>query len=408
MKNLKRWISLMLGWMILTGGMAMGEFAGTEWYREALKASEMRLGNNVRLKKVIERAQAGEMITIGTMGGSITEGANAATYDECWARRFAVRFGNTYGVNNGSNVTLVNAGVGGTPSAFGYMRFQRDIVDRVPAEDLDGYPDLVVIEFAVNDWGEPTGHRCFESMVKEVLQQPNEPAVIILFSTRDDGWNVQGELRKIGDTYDLMMVSLVDGIYPHVGHELSKEDYFADEYHPNSTGHRMMCDCLMQAVADAAGRETDAADISLDVSPAYGTDFMGLKTLYAGSETEGFTVVRGGFDSTDVNSYKNRPVGWVCGKNYFHDMYNSEEPLTVTGTFSKCLIAWKASAEESFGEAEVLVDGKVVTTLKGGPGKWNQSEVALVLDEAEAAEHTLEIRVTDPAKKFTVTAISVR
>ena len=38
----------------------------------------MRLGNNVRLKKVIERAQAGEPVTIGLIGGSITEGAGAA------------------------------------------------------------------------------------------------------------------------------------------------------------------------------------------------------------------------------------------------------------------------------------------------------------------------------------------
>ena len=394
--------------MMIMGGIAVGEFYEQEWYPEALKASEMRTGNNMRLKKVIERAQAGEQITIGTMGGSITEGAGASTYDECWARRFAVRFGNTYGADNGNNVTLVNAGVGGTPSTFGYMRYQRDIVDRVPETDPDGYPDLVIIEFAVNDWGEPSGHRCFESMVKEVLEQPNEPAVIILFSMRDDGWNLQGELRKIGDTYDLMMVSIPDGIFPHVGQEITKEDFFFDEYHPCSTGHRIMCDCLMQAIADAAEKETDAQDIDLTAEPAYGTDFMGLKTLYAGTETEGITVVRGGFDSTDINSYKNKPVGWVCGKNYFHEAGNSEEPLTVTGTFSKCLIAWKASAEGAFGEAEVLVDGKVVTTLKGGAGKWNQSEVVLVLDEAEAAEHTVEIRMTDVNKKFTITAIAVK
>ena len=80
--------------MMIMGGIAVGEFYEQEWYPEALKASEMRTGNNMRLKKVIERAQAGEQITIGTMGGSITEGAGASTYDECWARRFAVRFGN--------------------------------------------------------------------------------------------------------------------------------------------------------------------------------------------------------------------------------------------------------------------------------------------------------------------------
>ena len=407
---MKRLIAILMVCMIIAGGAAMGEYFESEWYQQALKDSEMRLGNNVRLKKLIERAQSGEQITIGLIGGSITEGAGAATYPECWAKRFAVRFGNTYGVNNGENITLINGGVGGTPSTFGYMRFQRDIVDRVPETDPDGYPDLVVIEFAVNDWGEPSGHRCFESMAKESLQQPNEPVVMILFSMRDDGWNIQSELRKIGDTYDLMMVSLPDGIYPHVGKEITKEDYFHDEYHPNANGHRMMCDCLMQAIADAAEKETNSTDIDLTAEPAYGTDFMGLTTLYADAETmpEGITLERGGFDSTDFNTYKNTPVGWVCGKNYFHDMGNSEEPLKVSGTFSKCLIAWKASPDASWGEAEILVDGKVVMTLKGGPGKWNQSEIVLPLDEPEAGEHTVEVRVTEKSKKFTITAIAVK
>ena len=386
----------------------MAEFANEEWYAQALKDSEMSLGNNVRLKKVIERAQAGEFITIGTMGGSITEGALASDYSQCWASRFAVRFGNTYGVDNGSNVALVNAGVGGTPSTFGYMRFAHDITDRISPKDPDGFADLVIIEFAVNDWNEPSRHRCFESMVKEVLQQPNAPAVIILFSVRDDGWNIQKELRKIGDTYDLLMVSIADGIYPHVGKEITKGSFFADEYHPNSIGHRMMCDCLMQAIADAAEKETDPQDIDLDVKPAYGTDFMGLKTLFADSELEGFSVERGGFAESDTAVYTNRPVGKVYRNNFSHKPGDPQDPLTITGTFSKCLIAWLATNKKSYGDATILVDGKAVTKLKNGQGKWGQSEVVLILDEAEPAEHTIEIRVTDPEKRFTINAISFR
>ena len=53
------------------------------------------------------------------------------------------------------NVKLVNAGVGGTPSTFGLMRYQRDVVERVT--DPDGLPDIVIIEFSVNDWGGADG-----------------------------------------------------------------------------------------------------------------------------------------------------------------------------------------------------------------------------------------------------------
>ena len=84
------------------------------------------------------------------------------------------------------------------------------------------------------------------------------------------------------------------------------------------------------------------------------------------------------------------------------------DPLTVRGIFRKCLVAWKATNSASFGAAEILIDGRVVKTVKGGKDKWGQSEVVLVLDEKEAAEHTLEIRVTEEGKAFTVTAIGLQ
>ena len=408
---MKKWVSVLMILMLLCVSTAWGEEKKTmfdeEWYRQALRDSVMSVGNNARLKKVIERAQNGEVITLATIGGSITEGAGASSYKECWASRFHIRFRTEYGAANGSNVCFVNAGVGGTPSPFGYMRYQREVVNRVPAADTDGLPDVVVIEFSVNDWEEPTKHRCFESMVKEILDAPNEPAVILLFAVFRNGFNLQNDLRRIGKNYDLMMVSIKDGFYCHFGKELKKEGFFSDEYHPTSLGHRIMTDCLMQAVTEAAEAETDAAP-DLDVKPVYGTDFMGLKTIFGDTETEEFTVDRGGFPGSDSGSYHNQPVGWVCGKNFYHNVKDPMDPLTVRGIFRKCLVAWKATNSASFGAAEILIDGRVVKTVKGGKDKWGQSEVVLVLDEKEAAEHTLEIRVTEEGKAFTVTAIGLQ
>ena len=409
--KVKRWAAALMALMLLCANSAWGETKKTmfekEWYLQALKDSVMSTGNNARLKNVIARAQQGEVVTLATIGGSITEGAGASIYQECWASRFHVRFRKAYGAENGSNVCLVNAGVGGTASPFGYMRYQREIVNRVPAEDSDGLPDIVVIEFSVNDWQEPTGHRCFESMVKEILDAPNEPVVILLFAVFRNGFNLQDELKRIGKNYNLMMVSIKDGFYAHIGKELTQEDFFADEYHPKALGHRIMTDCLMQAVEDAAARETDEAP-DLDVKPVYGTDFMGLKTIFGGTETDEFSVERSGFPGSDSSSYRNQPIGQVCGKNFYHNEKDPMDPLTVKGVFRKCLVAWKATNSEAFGAADILIDGKKIMTVKGGEGKWGQSEVVLVLDEREAGEHTLEIRVTEEGKKFTVTAIGLQ
>ena len=407
LKKIAVWL---LAAVMLLGGIAMPAekaLAGeTDWYRNVLQDAQMRLGNNLRLKQVIRRAQAGETVTIAFIGGSITEGAGAAQYKECYAYRVFQGFKERYGAGDGSNVHSVNAGVGGTPSPFGLMRYQRDIVDRV--NDSDGLPDVVVIEFAVNDYQEPTNHRCYESLVKTVLEQENAPAVILLFAVFDGGFNLQGDLRRIGDRYDLMMVSIKDGAYGHVGREWTRDEFFHDQYHPTSMGHGVMADCVLAAIDAAWAQEDAARDIDLSVAPAYGTDYMGLVTVYASENHDNIALSAGGFGKDDTASYRNQPVGRVCGKNFFHDIAGGNEPLRFTATFKNLLIAWRAVSDSRYGAAEVRVDGRVVKTLQGGPDKWGQSEVVLAFSAAESAEHTVEIAMKegDEQKKFTVTCIS--
>lgn len=71
---------------------------------------------------------------------------------------------------------MIKAGVGGTPSELGMIRFDRDVLRG------EEQPDLVVIEFAVNDEGDETKGDCYESLVRKVLNLPWKPAVVLLFS----------------------------------------------------------------------------------------------------------------------------------------------------------------------------------------------------------------------------------
>ena len=81
--QLRRWLSLAASLLlVLPAGAEEVRFApqaGEAWYEEALAAAQVSLGNNRRLRRVIERARAGEDITIAAIGGSITEGAGAKT-----------------------------------------------------------------------------------------------------------------------------------------------------------------------------------------------------------------------------------------------------------------------------------------------------------------------------------------
>lgn len=396
------------------GGGNTTEPSGTEaqkpdGYSLMLGKSHTNLGNNQRLKAVIEKARAGEQITIATIGGSITEGAGATKYQECYAYQFYDKFRQEYGKDDGSNIGFVNAGVGGTGSPFGYLRYERDIVSRV--EDADGLPDIVVIEFSVNDYQEPTKQHCYESMVKHILSQPNKPVVILLFAVFPGGFNLQNEIKPIGFRYQLMMVSIKDGPFAYVGDKATskwtEKEFFYDQYHPTTLGHGVMADCLMDTVKAAEQQATSEEDIDLTVKPVYGDDYLGLKTIYKTDYEEDIKLDFGGFSQDDKQSYSNASIGRVCGENFHHTADSGNDPLTFETSCKNLLVSYRATGDANFGNADVYVDGKLAKTLQGNTGSWGQSVQDVIFADETAAVHKIEIKMAagNENKKFTITCI---
>jgi len=98
-------------------------------YREMIKKSLMSTGNNKRLKAAIERAKRGEPVTIAYIGGSITQGAGAVPiHSHCYAYRSYDLFKQMFAPQDGSSIRLIKAGLGGTPSELGVVRYDRDVL----------------------------------------------------------------------------------------------------------------------------------------------------------------------------------------------------------------------------------------------------------------------------------------
>ena len=407
---MKKLFSLLLALCLLVSLCSLSALAESPEdpeYLSMLASAQLMKGSNLRLKNVLERARSGENITLAVIGGSITEGAGAKTYSECWARRLLDALRAEYGCGDGTNIGLVNAGVGGTASPFGWMRYERDVVSRV--HDDDGLPDIVIIEYAVNDSGEPTHHGCYESMVRSILKAENAPAVILLFSVFPGGFTLQNELSPIGLRYGLTMVSMRDSAYPLVGSRWTEKEFFYDQYHPTSLGHQVMADCIMAAIRADMARDPDASDAVTDPARSvYGTAYMGMRSVFGDSIPDDIAFSAGGFDTDDTASYSNLPVGRVCGKNFSHAQNGSQEPLTFTASFKNLLVAYRTVSGGSYGSAEVLIDGKHVMTLNAvQQGAWGQSDTKLIFAGAPG-EHRVEIRMAPGSenKRFTVTGIS--
>ena len=369
-----------------------------DWYQAMLNRSVMYKGNNARLKKVIEKARSGETVNIATLGGSITEGANATPWTLGYAYRFAEKFAAEYGVNGGENINYANAGIGGTPSALGVIRYERDVVDALGAE-----PDLFIIEFEVNDYAEATSGRAYESLVYQVLSQSNDAAVIMVFAVRSDMWNVQDEHYPIAIRYAVPVVAIRNAVEPAIASgELDKNAFFSDEYHPTNYGHDIMSDCIMQMV-----RVLDAAEAD-EMKPVAekaikGRNFVGTKMI--DSATEGIAIEAGSFTKADtaVQGFSPKMIP-SFPNNWMHDSEGGNDSFKMTLNCKNLLMNYK-TGNGNFGTAEVYVDGKLVKTLNGAGG-WNNSNVVLLIDDRETKEHVVEIRMAEGQedKAFTIYA----
>ena len=373
----------------------------TDWYQSMLETSILSTGTNGRLEKVIEKIKQGEPVSIMAYGGSITEGAGAENFSYSYGEQFIYALQAAY---PNSSIHYHNSGLGGTPSTLGLMRYERDVT-----QVIGGNPDLVILEFAVNDYQEPTNGRAYESLVRTILEKENQPAIILLFSVFQSKWNLQDSYRSIGTHYGLPMVSIKDAIATAYssGH-LTDKEYFADIYHPTNYGHAIMADCLEELFIQVAKKETSQPLTAVPATSVYGSDFMGIRFITS-QDSEGTTITPGSFAAQDTALQTfSRTTLAAFPNNWMHTGESGTESFKIALTCKNILLTHKYSNSPNFGKASVYIDGNYITELSGYlSGSWNNTETVLLLDQATAAPHVLEIQMSEGQddKQFTILGI---
>ena len=372
-----------------------------DWYQETLNKSILSTGTNGRLEKVIEKIKNGEDVYIAMIGGSVTEGAGATSFAGAYGEQFIFNLQEDY---PNSSIHYYNAGLGGTPSTLGLMRYERDVTEIIGAN-----PDLVIVEFAVNDWEEPTNSRAYEALVRTILEKENDPAVILLFSVFQSKWNLQDRYIPIGNHYGLPMVSIKDATtYAYRTKNVDDEKFFADIYHPTNYGHEIMADCLTELFDRVAAAEVPAEIAPLPENGKYALDFMNMH-LVTSKDANGAKISAGGFNQTDTALQTfSRTTLAAFPDNWMHTASSGGASFTATMDCKNILLTYKSSSSSDFGFAEVYVDGEFVTELFGyQDGGWNNCNTVLVLDEDTVSTHTLEIKMSEGMEDFNFTILNL-
>lgn len=199
--------------------------------RLATCMEQEKKNHDARLAACMERAQRGEELTIGFFGGSITQGSLASEEAFTYAHRVFQWWENTFPQ---ARMYAVNGGIGGTCSCFGGARAERDL--------LMYQPDVVVVDFSVNDAAEVFYQETYEGLLRRIMNVSSHPAVLILNNVYYDcGKSAQDLHNAVAAHYGLPWVSIRDSIYQEMKQgKYHQEELTPDGLHPNNHGHMLV------------------------------------------------------------------------------------------------------------------------------------------------------------------------
>jgi lysophospholipase L1-like esterase len=360
-----------------------------KYYKRFFTNGLLSTGNTYRLREKLAKAQKGEETVICYLGGSVTEGEGAYDrtpqgYKKGYAYLSYEYIRDNYG--KGDNVKYVNAAISGTGSDLGIVRADEDV--------LSYKPDIIFIEFAVNNDNSIYNKMTYEGLIRKFLQAENEPAVILLFSDATYAGQTQTYMKPMGTYYDLPMVSVRTGLeVPKAMKTIEWKDYSNDTVHPNPNGHALYAKLVAYLIKEAVKDTADTSYAFPETASLKGWEKYDNATMIDNSDAAGLVVDTGCFEATTTrfsstgNSDNHALLnGWTRKANSAGEMKLS---LTCTGFI--IVVKQTSAAKET--ALDVYVDGKLKTTvLTAKSGAWNNPVTSLVINTDEAAAHEIVIK----------------
>ncbi len=211
-------------------------------------------GNHGNLAVFAQKVRSGKSVTIGFIGGSITQGSIASKYENCYYWKTRTRI-NRELKERASKGNFICAAVPGTTSIYGCYRIGPQLLGK----DLD----LLIVEFAVNDMD--AGKAALDGMeglVRQTLTRKPDTAILFFYtcSKQQVAENyVQGKAmasviqhHKVAEHYQIPEVHtgpMLAALYEKDKTILDR--FFIDSVHPRDPGHDYYSQWLCKTLVDA-------------------------------------------------------------------------------------------------------------------------------------------------------------
>lgn len=341
-------------------------------------------GNTERLKALINSCKDKESITVAYIGGSITQGSSATKYENNYVSLTSAWIEENLGVT----VNIVNAGIGATDSYIGVHRVEADVIAH--------NPDLVFVEFAVNDTNVEKNTASYDSLLYKLLTSESSPAVISLIMTQENGTSLTAVHEAVAKHYDVPIISYREVVYPEVvAGNLLWTDISPDNIHPNDAGHKLLSQLIQNYLTDVIA---DAEGFGTEASAAEYTAYAG--NIYADAQIcnrdsdKVVLVSEGEFTKTEM--LQSFVKGWGC------NAANASVTFEIEG--KNIGIIYKKTTNGKNATANVYIDDQLIDVLDGDfTGGWgNYAESQILLTSDESAVHTVRVELTGDKEQFQI------
>jgi lysophospholipase L1-like esterase len=260
MMTTKKTMTLIVLIMLMTG--IVGNITAEEFQTQPAQKIVSRDG----IGHFLQKLDAKQDVTIAYLGGSITAANGWRVKTSDWFRKIYPE----------SKITEIHAAIGGTGSDLGVYRLKHDV--------LQYQPDLLFIEFAVNDGGAPPEQiwRCMEGIVRQTWQENPDTDIIFIY-TFVVGFANELESGKCSRSASAMeQVAAFYGIpsinvaVPIV--ELKKADkliyqsdnkeedglivFSQDGVHPHDAGHEIYTKLIVEAIEQFSAEQPENRKIA--------------------------------------------------------------------------------------------------------------------------------------------------
>lgn len=337
-------------------------------------------GDPVRVAKVIRKLQAGEEVTIAYLGGSITQGTGADN-ENCYAALTTKWIESQY---PDAKVNYVNAGIGATGSYIG--------VHRCDAQVLSHDPDLVFIDFSVNDESQNNAINklTYEGLIRKIWKHSSNPGIICIAMTQDNGTSVQDCHGEVTEKYSVPFVSYHDAMLNFLNtNDVQWSDISGDNIHPNMSGHAILSAMLTTYLQYVTDNLDSIGDTDPELAPA-GDEGAKYENAVLLTTDEAQPVTTGAFEmkQMEFGGFKNP---WIA--KLPADAEITDDDAFVIEVEAQNIGLLYAKLTSNAGMADVYVDDELVATINADfTGGWgNYVNFTQVKSFMSSGKHTLKI-----------------